>query len=44
MRMKPARVRRSCRRVGDHARDLDDLADGGDREPAAKQVGNRELE
>jgi hypothetical protein len=37
-------VRRSCRRVGDHARDLDDLADGGDREPAAKQVGNRELE
>jgi hypothetical protein len=40
MAAQPGAVNGSRGRVGDRARDLDDLADGRDGEPATEQVGN----
>jgi hypothetical protein len=40
MAAQPCAMSRSRGRIGDRPRDRDDLADGRDREPAAKQVGN----
>jgi hypothetical protein len=44
MPAKPIAVGCSCRRIGDRVRDLNDLADRGDREPAEEKVGDREFE